>query len=181
MTATDPLAVYGEVPLFTLSSTDVTDGAPLHAAQFGAGAGGLDRSPQLSWSGFPAKTKSFAVTMYDPDAPTGSGFWHWAVLDIPASVTSLLAGAGAPGGALLPTGAVTLPNELRLTSFLGAGPPPGTGTHRYQFIVHAVDVPALDLDPGSTPAVLGFTLRFHTLGRAVIEATGAFGGAALHP
>ncbi|MEB0265803.1 YbhB/YbcL family Raf kinase inhibitor-like protein [Cryobacterium sp. 10I5] len=181
MTTVDPLAVYGEVPLFTLSSTDVTDGAPLSAAQFGAGAGGLERSPQLSWSGFPAETKSFAVTLYDPDAPTGSGFWHWAVFNIPASVTSLPAGAGAPGGALLPAGAVTLPNELRLTSFIGAGPPPGTGTHRYQFIVHAVDVPTLDLDPGSTPAVLGFTLRFHTLGRAVIEATGAFGGAALHP
>ncbi|MDY7529535.1 MULTISPECIES: YbhB/YbcL family Raf kinase inhibitor-like protein [unclassified Cryobacterium] len=181
MTTADPLAVYGEVPLFTLSSTDVTDGAPLSAAQFGEEAGGLDRSPQLSWSGFPADTKSFAVTLYDPDAPTGSGFWHWAVFNLPAAVTSLPAGAGAPGGAQLPAGAVTLPNELRLTSFIGAGPPPGTGTHRYQFIVHAVDVPTLDLDPGSTPAVLGFTLRFHTLGRAVIEATGAFGGAALHP
>jgi len=181
MTTADPLAVYGKVPLFTLTSTDVTEGAPLSAAQFSAGAGGLDRSPELSWSGFPAGTKSFAVTTYDPDAPTGSGFWHWAVFNIPASVTSLPAGAGAPGSPLLPAGTVTLPNELRLTSFIGAGPPPGTGTHRYQFIVHAVDVPALDLDPGSTPAVLGFNLRFHTLGRAVIEATGAFGGAALHP
>ena len=181
MTATDPLAVYGEVPLFTLSSTDVTDGSPLSAAQFAAGAGGLERSPQLSWAGFPAGTKSFAVTLYDPDAPTGSGFWHWAVFNIPASVTSLPAGAGAPDSPLLPAGTVTLPNELRLTSFIGASPPPGTGTHRYQFIVHAVDVPALDLDPGSTPAVLGFNLRFHTFGRAVIEATGAFGGAALHP
>ncbi len=177
----DPLDRFGEVPQFSLTSTDMTDGGPLRPAQYGGDAGGADVSPQLSWWGFPAETQSFALTVFDPDAPTGSGFWHWAVANLPVSVTDLAAGAGAVGGdvagSALPTSSLTLPNELRLTSFSGAGPPPGTGTHRYQFIVHAVDVPTLDLDPESTPAVLGFNLHFHTLARAVLEATGVAGGA----
>ena len=168
----DPLARFGEVPQFSLTSADMTDGGPLRRAQYGAGAGGADVSPQLSWTGFPPETQSFALTVYDPDAPTGSGFWHWAVANLPASVTDLATGVTA-----LPAGALVLPNELRLTSFVGAGPPPGTGTHRYQFIVHAVDVPSLDLDAQSTPGVLGFNLHFHTLARAVLEATGVAGGA----
>lgn len=167
----DPLARFGEVPQFSLTSTDMTDGGPLRPAQYGTDAGGADVSPQLSWSGFPALTQSFALTVYDPDAPTGSGFWHWAVANLPVDVTSLRAGGALPAGALV------LPNEMRLTSFAGAGPPPGTGTHRYQFIVHAVDVPTLDLDPQATPGVLGFNLHFHTLARAVLEATGVAGGA----
>ena len=172
----DPLARFGEVPQFALTSTDMTDGGRLQPKQYGTDAGGADVSPQLSWSGFPAETQSFALTVHDPDAPTGSGFWHWAVANLPASVTDLPAGAGA-AGAVLPAGALTLPNEQRLTSFIGAGPPPKTGTHRYQFIVYAVDVPALDIDAQSTPAVLGFNLHFHTLARAVLEATGVAGGA----
>jgi len=176
----DPLARFGEVPQFTLTSTDMVDGHPLSAAQYGVDAGGEDLSPELSWSGFPAGTKSFAVTMYDPDAPTGSGFWHWAVGNLPVSVTKLPAGAGGPGSSALPPEAFTLPNETRQASFVGAGPPPGTGTHRYQFIVHAVDVDTLELDPQSTPAVLGFNLHFHTLARAVLEATGVAGGATAH-
>ncbi|MFO7688952.1 MAG: YbhB/YbcL family Raf kinase inhibitor-like protein [Cryobacterium sp.] len=155
----------------------MTPGAPLAAAQFSPDAGGGGQSPQLSWSGFPAGTRSFAVTVYDPDAPTGSGFWHWALCNLPVNVTALAAGAGAAGSAHLPEAARVLRNELREAGFAGAAPPEGTGTHRYQFIVHAVDVPVLDLDPESTPAVLGFNLHFHTLARAVLEATGAFGGA----
>ena len=163
----DPLERFGAVPLFTLTSDDVADDRPLARAQWGAGGGGGDVSPQLSWSGFPAETKSFAVTIHDPDAPTGSGFWHWAVYNIPASVTSLAAGAGAEGGAALPQGAAMLSNELGSKSFTGAGPPPGTGTHHYYVVVHALDVDHLELNPESTPAVLGFTAHFHTLGRAV--------------
>ncbi len=178
MSTPDPLARFGEVPLFTLDSTAMTDGAPLLAAQFGRGSGGADESPELSWSGFPQGTRSFAVTMYDPDAPTGSGYWHWAVFNLPVSTTSLPTNAGARNSTLLPAGAVTLPNEARVPAFVGAGPPAGTGTHRYQFIVYAVDVAELEIDPQSTPAVLGFNLHFHTLGRAVLEATAAFGGAA---
>ncbi|MFC5929917.1 YbhB/YbcL family Raf kinase inhibitor-like protein [Cryobacterium melibiosiphilum] len=182
MTTPDPLARFGAVPQFTLTSTDMTDGQPLAAAQFCVDAGGLGQSPQLTWSGFPPETKSFAITVYDPDAPTGSGFWHWAVGNLPVTVTSLPTDAGsarvgASTGGALPPEALVLPNETRQASFAGAGPPEGTGTHRYQFIVHAVDVPVIEIDPQSTPAVLGFNLHFHTLARAVLEATGTFGGA----
>jgi len=166
--AVDPLERFGAVPLFTASSTDVADGRPLARDHWGAGGGGADVSPHLSWSGYPAETKSFAVTIHDPDAPTGSGFWHWAVYNIPASVTELPTDAGAEGGANLPQGAAMLSNELRSKSFTGAGPPPGTGTHHYNIIVHALDVEHLDLDPESTPAVLGFNAHFHSLARAVL-------------
>ena len=124
----DPFARLPEVPSFNVTSTDVTDGQALPPAQmsgiFGV-PGGEDRSPQLSWSGAPAATRSYTVTMYDPDAPSGSGFWHWAVADIPASVTGLPAGAGDGTGQHLPTGAFHLPNDARLARFIGGGPPPG--------------------------------------------------------
>lgn len=173
----DPYEIQRPVPSFTVTSTDIKDGQPLPAAQFGADAGGSDTSPQLSWSGFPPETKSFAVTVYDPDAPTASGFWHWAVFNIPASVTELPTGAGSPNSNALPQGAITLTNEMRLKSFIGAGPPEGTGVHRYFFVVHAVDVETLDIGPESTPAVLGFNLNFHSVGRAILVATGEYGGA----
>ncbi|NUU06800.1 YbhB/YbcL family Raf kinase inhibitor-like protein [Leifsonia sp. C5G2] len=166
--ANDPLERFKTVPTFTVTSDDVAEGRPLSREQWGAGGGGGDVSPQLSWSGFPAETKSFAVTIHDPDAPTGSGFWHWAVYNIPASVTELPSNAGVEGGAGLPAGAAMLSNEMRSKSFTGAGPPPGTGTHHYNIVVHALDVEHLDLDPESTPAVLGFNAHFHTLARAVI-------------
>lgn len=172
----DPYARLDPVPSFTVASDDAVDGQPLAAAQYGGDAGGSDTSPHLSWDAFPNGTQSFAVTMYDPDAPTGSGFWHWAVADLPATVTSLPSGAGSAGGSL-PHGSVTLPNELRLPGYVGATPPQGTGMHRYFIVVHAVDVPSLQVDPQSTPAVLGFNLHFHTLARAVLVATAEFGGA----
>ena len=168
MTEKDPLARFGAVPLFTLTSDDIADDRPLDRAQWGSGGGGGDISPQLSWNGFPAGTKSFAVTIHDPDAPTGSGFWHWAVFNIPVAVTSLERGAGAEGGGSLPQGAAMLSNELGSKSFTGAGPPPGTGTHHYNVVVHALDVESFDLDPESSPAILGFNAHFHTLARAVL-------------
>ena len=167
----DPYARLDPVPSFPITSEDITDGAPLPAAMFGADAGGQDRSPQLTWTDPPAGTQSYAVTMYDPDAPTGSGFWHWAIADIPASITSLAAGAEAPAGA------VVLKHELGQPGYIGAGPPPGTGVHRYFVVVHAVDVPSLGVGPDVTPAVLGFNLHFHTLGRAILMGTGEAGGA----
>ncbi|SHL17988.1 phospholipid-binding protein, PBP family [Pseudonocardia thermophila] len=169
----DPYADLPKVPSFTLTSTDLTDGGPLAKPQLSGifGAGGEDASPQLSWSGFPAETKSFAVTCYDPDAPTGSGFWHWAVADIPVSVTSLPTNAGDETGSGLPEGAVTLTNDASLKRFLGAAPPPGHGVHHYWFAVHAVDVESLNLPENATPAFLGFNLFSHTLARAVIVAT----------
>lgn len=174
----DPYARLDPVPSFTVTSDDLDPELPLKAPQYASDSGGTDTSPQLSWEGFPPETKSFGVTMYDPDAPTGSGFWHWAVFNIPAHVTSLESGAGSPDSGLLPEGAITLPNELREPAYTGAAPPEGTGTHRYFIVVHAVDVPELDVDSQSTPGVLGFNLHFHSLGRAVLMGTGEFGGAA---
>ncbi|PRY42470.1 YbhB/YbcL family Raf kinase inhibitor-like protein [Umezawaea tangerina] len=157
------------VPSFTLTSTDVGDGGQVPTAQHSGifGAGGADVSPQLSWSGFPEGTRSFAVTVYDPDAPTPSGFWHWAVVDVPAEVTSLPTGAGAPDGDL-PKGAFQLPNDAGMPRYVGAAPPPGTGVHRLFVVVHAVDVETLGLPATATPAMLSVALLPHTLARATL-------------
>jgi Raf kinase inhibitor-like YbhB/YbcL family protein len=168
--ACDPLAGLPSVPAFQVTSSDVSDGAPLPKPQMSgiAGAGGEDRSPQLAWSGFPDATKSFCVTMYDADAATMSGFWHWALVDLPAGTTSLASGAGAAGGAGLPSGAFQLPNDLRLAQYVGAAPPPGSGVHRYYIVVTAVDVPTIGVPKDATPAFLIANLGGHTLARAVI-------------
>lgn len=174
----NPFALMRPVPEFSLTSSDIKHGEPLPAEQYGVDAGGQDRSPQLTWAGFPEGTKSFAVTCYDPDAPTGSGFWHWAVANIPADVTSLPAGAGVADSTVLPEGSITLPNETRAKEFIGAGPPEGTGVHHYWFVVHALSVPHIDINPEATPAVLGFMMRDVTLARGIIVATGEYGAAA---
>ena len=161
------------VPSFRVTSSDMADGQPLSLPQVSGvfGAGGEDVSPQLSWSDFPAETKSFAVTCFDPDAPTGSGFWHWAVADIPADVTDLPTGAGSPDSAGLPSAAITLRGDAGAARYIGAAPPPGHGPHRYVFTVHAVDVDTLGIDADASPALLGFNLFSHTLARAVIAPT----------
>jgi Raf kinase inhibitor-like YbhB/YbcL family protein len=166
----DPYADLPERPWFTLTSADVKDGEQLPLVHCSGlfGAGGEDVSPQLSWSGFPEGTKSFVVTCYDPDAPTASGFWHWAVADIPASVTSLATNAGDENGSGLPAGALPLRNDAGITRYVGSAPPAGHGPHHYHFVVHAVDVESLGIGPDATPAFLGFNLFFHTLGRARI-------------
>jgi Raf kinase inhibitor-like YbhB/YbcL family protein len=174
MSANDPFARLPEVASFTVTSTTVTDGAAWAPEQysgiFGV-PGGKDVSPQLSWHGAPEGTKSYAVTVYDPDAPTGSGFWHWAVADIPATVAELPEGAGDDTGSGLPAGAFQLPNDAGVARFIGAAPPAGHGPHRYFVVVHALDVESIGVPADATPAVLGFTMASHILDRAVLTAT----------
>lgn len=156
---------------FSLTSNDLREGGKLAMPQVSGilGAGGQDVSPQLSWSGFPAGTQSFAVTMFDPDAPTVSGFWHWAVVNVPGDVTQLPADAGDESGTGLPAGAFQLPNDGRLPRYVGAAPPEGHGRHRYLFAVLALGTDRLDIDSGATPANLMFNLLDITLGRAFLE------------
>ncbi|GAA4941969.1 YbhB/YbcL family Raf kinase inhibitor-like protein [Streptomonospora halophila] len=158
------------VPAFTVSSDDVADGKTLPTPQVSGimGAGGGDVSPHLSWTGHPEGARSFAVTCFDPDAPTASGFWHWVVCDIPGNVTELPSGAGDENGSGLPSGALTLRNDAGARRYIGAAPPGGHGPHRYMFAVHAVDVESLGLDESATPAFLGFNLFFHAIGRALV-------------
>ena len=160
-----------ELPSFTLTSTSLTDGGPLGMAQVSGlmGAGGEDVSPQLSWSGFPEETRSFAVTIYDPDAPTASGFWHWAVANLPGTVTELPAGIG--DGSELPGDALTLLNDAGMRRYVGAAPPAGHGPHRYFVAVHALQVEKLELDESASPAYLGFNLFMNAIARAVIHGT----------
>ena len=147
---------------FTLTSNDLTDGGVLPDAQVQAKG---NTSPHLKWSGAPEGTKSFAITCYDPDAPTGSGFWHWTVANIPADVSEVE--AGGP----LPSGAVEGRTDFGEPGYGGAAPPPGHGPHRYIFTVFAVDTDRLEVTPDNSGAVFGFNLHFHTLAKASITAT----------
>ncbi|WP_134428811.1 YbhB/YbcL family Raf kinase inhibitor-like protein [Mycobacterium ulcerans] len=171
MTSPDPYDALPKLPSFSLTSASITDGQPLATPQVSGimGAGGEDVSPQLSWSGFPEGTRSFAVTVYDPDAPTLSGFWHWAVANLPADVTELPAGAG--DGRELPGGALALVNDAGMRRYIGAAPPAGHGVHRYYVAVHAVDVDKLELSEDASSAFLGFNLFQHAIARAVIHGT----------
>jgi len=153
---------------FKLTSTDIADGKMMSMAQvantFGCSGGNI--SPELSWSGAPATTKSFVLTAYDPDAPTGSGFWHWVVFNIPASVTKLDGGVKADA---LPAGTVQARSDYGSIGFGGACPPPGK-PHRYIFTVYALKVDKLDLDANATPAVVGFMTNANAIGKATLTA-----------
>lgn len=161
-----PYDVLPEVPSFEVRSDDVSDGETLAPAQ--RNGEGADVSPHLAWSGFPPGTKSFAVTCFDPDAPTGSGFWHWQAWNIPASVTELVTGAGSEDGAGLPSGAKQGRNDYGERGFGGAAPPEGDPPHRYVFAVHALDVDNLDIDDDASAAFVGFNVTPHTIARGVL-------------
>jgi len=158
---------------FTVRSNSFNDGdylAKTHilSAAFGFGCEGDNQSPHLAWSGAPTGTKSFAVTCFDPDAPTPSGFWHWVLVDLPADVTSL--DTGAASGAL-PGSAFMVRNDGGEKAFMGAAPPEGDQVHRYFFVVHAVGEDSLGVDSDVSPAVVSFNLAFKTLGRAILHGT----------
>ena len=165
----DPYALLPPVGSFTVTSPDVADGQPIDLAHvYGPDApGGSNQSPALTWSGFPADTRSFAVSCFDPDAPTPSGFWHWTVVDLPADVTELGRGAGNPGAAL-PTGSFHVANDFGTVGYDGPAPPEGDQVHRYFFVVHAVDVPTLGVDSSTSATAVSFNLVFHTLARAIL-------------
>lgn len=158
---------------FKLRSDEVQNGKSLGLQQVfkGFGCEGGNQSPSLSWTGAPAGTKSFALTVYDPDAPTGSGWWHWMAYNLPSGVSSLPASAGAEGGASMPKGAVQVRNDFGVKGFGGACPPQGDKPHRYQFTIHALKVEKLDLPADASAALVGYMINANKLGTATIEAT----------
>ena len=157
-------------PPFTLPSPAFAEGSTLpQPMEFdGLGCAGENQSPPLQWSGAPAGTQSYAVTMYDPDAPTGSGWWHWLVANLPADTRVLPQGAGS-GQAELPEEAIQTRTDFGLAGYGGAAPPKGE-THRYIFTVHALDVEKIAVDEGASGAMVGFNVHFHSLGSASITA-----------
>lgn len=157
----------------TLTSDSFKDGDYLSeehvlSEDFGFGCAGRNVSPHLRWDGAPADTKSFAVTCYDPDAPTGSGFWHWIVVNIPANVNELPLGAGNPGSGALPAGVLQIRNDTGQTGYAGPCPPQGDHPHRYVFTVFAVSTESLPVPAEATAAVAGFNLHFTTLEKATL-------------
>jgi Raf kinase inhibitor-like YbhB/YbcL family protein len=164
-----PAAAAGK---FTLKSADVKPNKPLTEQQVfnGFGCSGANVSPQLSWENAPKDAKSFVVTVYDPDAPTGSGWWHWVVYDIPGATKELAQGAGS-GTAALPEGAVQGKTDFGAPGFGGACPPPGDKPHRYVFTVFALKVEKLGVAPDASPAMVGYMTRANALGSATFTAT----------
>ena len=150
---------------FTLKTHDF--GGTLSTAQEynSFGCSGQNISPQLFWSNVPKGTKSFAVTVYDPDAPTGSGWWHWLVVNIPVSVTELPTGVS---GKAMPKGAIETENDYGTTGFGGACPPKGDKAHRYIFTVYALDVESLPVKAKTNAPIVGYQINAHTLQKASI-------------
>lgn len=157
--------IYGQ-GTFSLYSSDLGGQATLAQVFNGFGCTGENRSPQLSWSNAPDGTKSFAITMYDPDAPTGSGWWHWVVFDIPADTKELPAGAGSLNDKGMPLGAVQSMTDFGAIGYSGPCPPPGHGPHRYIITIHALKTDKLGQDEKSGAAMVGFNLNLHTLAKA---------------
>ena len=151
---------------FTLRSPDL--GGQLSSKEMlnGFGCSGGNTSPTLTWSGAPVGTKSFAVTMYDPDASTGSGWWHWLIFDIPSDVQALNSNAGDPMSELAPVGSIQSKTDFGQGGYGGACPPPGDSAHAYIFTVYALKVDKLDLPASINPAMVGFKLSTNTLAKA---------------
>lgn len=155
---------------FTLSSKTLGGEASSVEEFNGFGCTGDNESPQLSWVNAPEGTKSFAITMYDPDAPTGSGWWHWLVFDIPSDINELVAKAGNPALELAPKGVIQSITDYGAKGYGGPCPPEGHGLHQYIITVHALKVDKLGLDENTNPAVVGYYLWNNTLAKASIVA-----------
>lgn len=159
---------------FSLSSAQIAPGRKIADEQvFNAfGCSGKNISPSLAWKNPPAGTKSFALMVHDPDAPTGSGWWHWVVINIPASVNALAANAGDPKSALLPKGAVHGVTDFGSAAYGGPCPPAGSGPHHYHFRLFALKVASINVPAGASAALIGFNVRANAL--AVAELTGVY-------
>ena len=157
---------------FQLTSPQIKAGGTISQSfEFnGFGCSGENKSPALKWSGAPKGTRSFAVTVYDPDAPSGSGWWHWMVINIPADVNELASDAGAVGGANLPRGAIQARIDYGVAGWGGVCPPQGDKPHRYIFTVHALKVDKLDVPADATAALTGFMINGNALGKASFTA-----------
>ncbi|MFK0570283.1 YbhB/YbcL family Raf kinase inhibitor-like protein [Endozoicomonas sp.] len=158
--------------IMTLMSNQVTNSKSFQSQQLYNqwGCTGKNTSPELKWSNVPEGTKSFAVTMYDPDAPTGSGWWHWVVINIPANIHSLSLNAGMESGKNLPKGANMLRNDFGFKGYGGACPPPDSAPHNYHITVYALNIPNLDLNSSASPAMAGFYILQHTLAKTILTA-----------
>ncbi|MCU0648312.1 MAG: YbhB/YbcL family Raf kinase inhibitor-like protein [Gemmatimonadaceae bacterium] len=166
------LAAQPRAARFALTSAELSGTARIPDAHVftGFGCSGGNVSPSLSWSNAPAGTKSFALTMYDPDAPTGSGWWHWVVYNIPATTTSLAAGAGSTQRSAMPAGAVQGRTDFGSAGYGGPCPPAGDRPHRYIFTIFALKVDKLELPESATAALIGFNVRANTLAQAEFTA-----------
>lgn len=149
----------------SLSSPDIENKGTIAMEQVfkGFGCTGENISPALSWKGAPKGTKSFALTVYDPDAPTGSGWWHWVMFNIPADVTSLPKNAGDPAADLAPVGSVQGRTDFGTTGYGGPCPPEGDKPHHYHFNIYALDIDKIDADQNASAAYIGFNIHFHTM------------------
>jgi Raf kinase inhibitor-like YbhB/YbcL family protein len=167
-----PLIALAADP-FTLQSAEIRPHSTIAEAQVfkGFGCEGGNVSPSLAWKNPPAGTKSFAVTVYDPDAPTGSGWWHWVMFNIPADVTSLSLGVGNPASGQTPKGAVQSKTDFGKPGYGGPCPPKGDKPHRYVFTVYALNVDKIDADENASGAMVGFMLNANKLGKASLTAT----------
>jgi Raf kinase inhibitor-like YbhB/YbcL family protein len=165
-------AISGSAHALDLTSPDLnSEGRFADEQAFNSwGCAGKNVSPALAWSGAPSGAKSFAISVYDPEAPTGSGFWHWWVADIPADVSSLAKGAGDDKGSGLPAGAIQVRNDFGLMGYSGPCPIKGTTRH-YLITLFALDEEKLHIDDNSSPAVVGFNAHAHTLAKAVLTGT----------
>lgn len=162
-----PYDLLPPLPSFTLESEDVAEGERI-ADRFTAPDENI--SPELHWSGFPRATRSFVVSCFDPDAPSPSGWWHWTVVDLPASAAGLPRGAGESDDGLAAP-AFHVRNDAGTRAWFGPYPPAGDGDHRYVFAVHALDVDTLGLDGSASAAAVACQVSFHALGRALLTAT----------